>query len=170
MANRFNNYQNVDYVPLPLEAYQLAASTKEAENMAKLNSDKNAYDSMRAIEAIANPDVELKNHIINDINKQIGDLGAKNLKGSDVLMKINSIVTNPDYVNKLAAIYGNTKAYRDKIEMDGKYQEEFGNDINTLQSTDEWNTYNSKGMADFRPGMLRNYTPGKFIDVVGETQ
>lgn len=170
MANRFNQYQSVDYVNLPIDHLHAAVGANEAESLAKLTAAKASYDAMDAIQAIANPDVEMKHHIMNQVNSEIGDLAKKNLKGSDVLLQLSRIINNPSNIDKLAGIYGNTQSYDAKLTADKKYQEDYGNDINTLQSTDEWDNYNKQGMAAFKPGMLRDYSPGKFVDVVGEIQ
>ena len=170
MANRFNQYQKVDYVGLPLDAYQLALGSKEAESMAKLNADASTLNSMRSIEAIANPDVQMKNKILSDLNEQIAGLSDKNLKGADVLLQLGRIVSNPDSISKLASIYGNTQNFRSKQQLDREYMQEHGNDINTLRSTDEWDRYNSQGIEGFKTNVLDGYTPGKYVDVVGEIQ
>lgn len=170
MANRFNKYKEVDYVGLPIDAYQFALGSKEMENMAKLTANKSAFDTMRSIEAIANPDVEMKAHIINTINDEIAGLSKKNLKGNDVLLELDRIVNNNDYINKLTDIYGNSQNYHTKQQLDKEHLDEYGNDINTLRSSDEWAAYNAKGMDAFRGGVLSGYTPGKFVDIVGDMQ
>lgn len=168
--NRFNQYQNVDYVNMPIAAYQMVASAKEGEYQQQLDASRNTYDAMSAIKASYTPDAELKSDIINNIQQQVKGLENKNLKGPDALMQLNRIINNRDNIDKLAAIHGNTINYNAKVAADQKYSEEYGNDINLAQGNDQMNAYNSKGKDGFKAGMFSNYSPNKFLDIVGDAQ
>lgn len=170
MANRYNQYQKIDYVGLPVDAYAQAAGSMEQENLMKLQETKSIYDGMQNVEASYNPDRQLKAELLNEIQKQIAEVASKNLKGNDALLQLSKIVNNRDTVDKLANIYGNTVNYKSAMTAQKKYQDDYGNDINIQQGTDAIDEYNKLDSKGFKPGMMQGYTPGKFLDIVGDAQ
>lgn len=170
MANRFNQYQHVNYVGLPIDAYQMAAGAVEQENISQLQTAKSAYDGLQEIEASYNPDIALKGEILDNIRKQISGVANKNLKGTDTLMQIQKIVNDRNVIGKLADIQANTVNYKAALAANKKYVDDYGNDINIQPAVDQIESYNKLTSKDFKPGMLAGYTPGKFMDIVGDAQ
>lgn len=170
MANRFNQYQNVDYVNMPIAAYQMVASAKEGEYQTHLDAAKSTFDQMNAIQASANPDKLLKESIMTDVRDKISGMAGKNLKTADALMELGQIVSNPDHISKLAGIYGNTLDVKEAEEANKKHIEEYGTDINTQQYTDQFAAYNKLGKEGFKAGVFSGYSPGKYLDIIPEVQ
>jgi hypothetical protein len=168
--NRYNQYQKVDYVGLPIEAYQMVAGGLEAENMAKVAADKNAYDGLQDVEAVYNPDIQLKGKLLEELNTRITELGKKNLKGPDVLMELNKLVNDRHLTDKLSEIYGNTTNYKAAIAAEKKYREDYGNDINIQRGVDMRDAYNKLDANGFKSGVMAGYSPNKYVDVVGDMQ
>lgn len=165
MSNRFNQYQNVDYVGMPLDAYAMALGAKESENLLGLQQAKSQYDLMGDIEAVHNPDRQLKEYLIGDVQRRVAELGKKNLKGSDVQLELNRIINDRTLITQLAGIQGNTMAYRSGLAANKKYEDESGNDINIARFGDEKAAYDKLGKEGFKAGFLGDYNPGKFIDI-----
>jgi hypothetical protein len=170
MANRFNQYMKVNYVGLPMDAYQMAAGSIEQENLMNLQSAKSIYDGMQDIEASYNPDLQLKGELLKGVQDQIAALSTKNMKGADTLMAINKIVNNRGVIDKLANIHANTVNYKAALAAEKKYQEDSGNDINIQRGIDERAAYNEQDSKGFKAGMMAGYQPSKFMDMVGDAQ
>lgn len=170
MANRYNTYQKIDYVGLPVDAYAQAAGSMEQENLMKLQEAKSVYDGMQNVEASYNPDRQLKAELLDDVQKQIAGISNKNLKGNDALLQLGKIVNNRDTIDKLANIYANTVNYKAALASQKKYQEDYGNDINIQPGIDEMDAYNKLDSKGFKAGMMSGYAPGKFLDLVGDAQ
>lgn len=170
MANRFNVYQNVDYVHLPIEAYQMGLGITESENLQRLQSAKEQYDMLKAIKASHTPDQLLKEDLMGKITQGISGLSTQDLRGQDTMAAVNKLVNDPDTVSQLANIQGNTIIH-DKNTADREaYIKETGNDINTVEFDDKEATYNKLGKEGFKANFMSGWIPGKFVDVEKEAR
>lgn len=168
--NRFNQFVRTDYVGLPTDYYHMAVTASEEENRNALSQVGQVIDAARNVEAVYNPDKELKNSLLSDLDSKIAELSNENLTAPQTLMRIGQLVDDRDLIDGLSNIQGNTISYKAAMDSAKKYRETYGNDINLARMYDDIADYNKRDKAGFQSRFLRDYSPDKFTDIVGEIQ
>jgi hypothetical protein len=166
MSNRFTPYVRTDYQALPIDYYQAALASKEQEHMQELNNDRQMLDYAGGIEAIYNPDKQLKEQYLSDVDSKIAELAAnKNLRTPEVLMKLNNIVNDRKMINDLVGIQRNTANYQKYLESKKAYQEKYGNDINFDPHEQRIAQYNQQGRDGFQSNFLSDSSINSYVDI-----
>jgi hypothetical protein len=132
MSNRFNQWSPTEYVPMPVDYYQQALGTNESLVQNQVDQAKQSMYALRSVTPTGKNAEALHEQIMNSINSDIEAVGKENLNTPEALSKINSIVSNPQYIGKLRQIYSMTEEAKKAHDTYVKSVETNGNDVNAV--------------------------------------
>jgi hypothetical protein len=165
MGNRFTGFVRSEYNALPIDYYQAALAAKEQEGMSKLADMRQMLDYTAGVESVYNPDTELKQQHLSDMESKIAEIGKMNLRTPDALAKLQAVIGDRRVINDFVGIQRNTANYRTAMDNAKKYREQYGNDINIDPMMAAMQEYNSKGRDGFQAGFLSDSSISSFVDV-----
>lgn len=131
MSTRFSQWRNTEYVGLPVESYLQAGLVKDQRIDTELQKTSAALAEYKSLQALGANAEAYQNEIMSGIKTQLEDLAKGNLKSPEALMKMQSIVTNPTYINGLKQIAKSTEYFKIAQKAASDYKKESGNDINS---------------------------------------
>lgn len=168
MANRFDTYVRTQYLPSPVDYYQMAMGSQEQEQGAKLQELGAAYDTAFNIDAVFNPDKQLRDELLGNLRNQVQEIAKGNASAPEAQMALKRLVSDRNLVDQLAGIQGNTATYGRLMEEARNYKKEYGNEYNITPITAQMAEYNKKDKTGFQRGFLAGDSVDKYTDVIGE--
>lgn len=130
MSTRFSQWRNTEYVGLPVESYLQAGLVKDQRIDTELQKTSAALAEYKSLQALGANAEAYQNEIMSGIKTQLEDLAKGNLKSPEALMKMQSIVTNPTYIQGLKQVAKNTEYFKAAQKAAQDYEKESGNKIN----------------------------------------
>lgn len=158
MSTRFSQWRNTEYVGLPVESYLQAGLIKDQRIDTELQKTSAALGEYKSLQALGANAEAYQNEIMSGIKTQLEELAKGNLKSPEALMKMQSIVTNPTYVNGLKQIAKSTEYFKAAQKAAKDYEKESGNQINAAPFYEAYQQLmNEEGNASkFNPNLFAN--------------
>lgn len=128
--SRFNQWHKTDYLSLPVDYYMQAGLQKDQQIETELQNTTAALASYKSLQPIGANAQALHEQVLSNLKSEIQGIAKENLKSPDALMKLNSVINNPEYIKSLSGIARDTELYKAADTAYKEYVKKSGNNIN----------------------------------------
>lgn len=156
MATRFSRWNNTEYVPLPTDYYQMAIMQQEQMAQKQIDLAQQAMYQFRSLTPASKDAQAYYDQTLQKLNEELQSVGKMNLQTPEALAKINSLISNPQYLNAFRGVARDTENVKLAQKARTDYVKESGNDINAVEILQAMT-----GMAN-EQGDASKFNPNRF--------